>query len=436
MEEIKKTVIETYQKVVGTIVDPIKNRLGNPLFGSFIITWVIVNWRPVLYIIFERNSILKKFEYIDLHYYPDGNWWRYLWLPLIISSFYAIGITYVETAIGWFSRYSNRIKIKRHYDLEEKDLKEQTKILNLKNDIENINELTEKLEKSEKDVRDKQRTILEKEEDLGLRINELAELKVSLRTAKDSSDNFKALLDQKTEEITEKNTTIQTLNQNISELGEKIDNSNIDLNNRNDEISIFKKTVSTLERSILDLNNQIDVKKMELMNSENEIERLRSINIQLGSQVEQLKLQNKNDDENYIELIENSIRNYPLKYNLETNRSIVEMIDGPNNLTNHEKLRLSNLYSSKVEQFNKTGYNYVITINGDFRDQITIDTIESELKKHVNVVSANKIDNKTLEFLVLSKTLKINFEEFDYKLGEIAGVNSISFKENKKYLRD
>lgn len=62
-----------------------KQRLENPIWSTFVLTWSIVNWKLLAYLFFSPHSILTKLNIIDGKYSDPLHLWI---LPILISSIY------------------------------------------------------------------------------------------------------------------------------------------------------------------------------------------------------------------------------------------------------------------------------------------------------------------------------------------------------------
>src|ERR1700748_661850 len=69
-----------------------KSRLTNPLFASFILSWLIINWRVPVGIFGYKLDELKVDgykSYADL-ISKNASTWNYLWYPLISAALYTL----------------------------------------------------------------------------------------------------------------------------------------------------------------------------------------------------------------------------------------------------------------------------------------------------------------------------------------------------------
>lgn len=79
----------------------IKDRLTNPLISSFIIAWLVTNWRITLGVLLYDIKDLKADGYESYHQLVvwNSNWWHTLILPGCVSLFYTFAFPYIRAFI-------------------------------------------------------------------------------------------------------------------------------------------------------------------------------------------------------------------------------------------------------------------------------------------------------------------------------------------------
>lgn len=103
------------KQVLYSITQTIKDRFGNPLIGSFIITWCIWNYRTLLVIVGSGDGGWeKKIEYISHKLYPTGNY-------IIFDGFIAplIGTAIWLFALPWFLKHGAIFHERRRNDYKK-----------------------------------------------------------------------------------------------------------------------------------------------------------------------------------------------------------------------------------------------------------------------------------------------------------------------------
>lgn len=79
----------------------LKDRLTNPFTSSFIITWLITNYRiPVGLFFYKQNELWRDryHSYIDL-IRDNLSWWEMFWIPLLGAAFYTFVFPWLKVAI-------------------------------------------------------------------------------------------------------------------------------------------------------------------------------------------------------------------------------------------------------------------------------------------------------------------------------------------------
>lgn len=78
-----------------------KERLKNPMIGSFILAWAAINWRLIAILFFSSKTMEKRIEFIETNYF-DINY--NLWIPIAFAVFYVLILPYIMALFDWLSR--------------------------------------------------------------------------------------------------------------------------------------------------------------------------------------------------------------------------------------------------------------------------------------------------------------------------------------------
>lgn len=100
---------------------PINERVRSPFYGSFIISWLIFNWR-VVYLLFSKDDYFKgihKLDYIgnflDLSIWH--NWGATVIFPLILALIYLFVIPVVDLALFGYLETNRQQKLQKKYTI-------------------------------------------------------------------------------------------------------------------------------------------------------------------------------------------------------------------------------------------------------------------------------------------------------------------------------
>jgi hypothetical protein len=86
-----------------TIFKTSEERIKNPIIGSFFTSWLIFNWKPILFFIFTNKTVEEKIIYIENNYSSS---WNLLWHPLISTFICLIILPYINLTIEFLLNYS------------------------------------------------------------------------------------------------------------------------------------------------------------------------------------------------------------------------------------------------------------------------------------------------------------------------------------------
>lgn len=97
----------------------LNDRLNNPLLFSFMIAFVICNWKGISYFFFADIDIEEKLIIITKDYY---SWVSGFWIPLSIALFYSIALPYINVGIEYILIKSKDFHFDNLNSLEVNDL--------------------------------------------------------------------------------------------------------------------------------------------------------------------------------------------------------------------------------------------------------------------------------------------------------------------------
>jgi len=135
---------------ISDIFKNIKDRLSSPLFFSFILSWIICNWKVTIALLWydpkqiDPNKFKSIFDFIYLNTDP----WHTFYLPLILALAYTILSPIVSNAIRLFNSLIDKIGENKNLEITKGSNIPIAKFLSLK---ENYDARTEVLEKIIKD---------------------------------------------------------------------------------------------------------------------------------------------------------------------------------------------------------------------------------------------------------------------------------------------
>lgn len=79
-------------------------RIKNPLIGTFLMSWILFNWKGILFLIISTNDIESKFTILSDRYYSFGIFILY---PLLLALAYIFILPYINLLIDLLLRDIN-----------------------------------------------------------------------------------------------------------------------------------------------------------------------------------------------------------------------------------------------------------------------------------------------------------------------------------------
>ncbi|WP_345291124.1 hypothetical protein [Flavobacterium hankyongi] len=317
------------------VLDSYRERLKNPILGTYTITFILCNWRPILILLNSKNSIEKNIEVIDEKY---SFWGAILW-PVLLTAVVVLAIPYLmmllEQAINKALLYRKKLK----YDSSIEDYNHKIVIASKEFEIQSQKSGTRTIEMLQTNIEsleiDKQVLIDQLSQQKEIDSAEISKLKDIIKLEKEKNE---VKFNEKTFEIPY--TVFETYNylQSSGRLEEFLQNydyfgsyysstelinyyRNLGLMNYRDSRYFFTELGGMLFNFLFELNYSKDLKKkfksvVERLNK-HEISIFRAANIEnrdlnLSGFNQQLVAQLKEDG--FIE--ESQFKN---RYNLTTN---------------------------------------------------------------------------------------------------------------------
>jgi hypothetical protein len=174
--------------IILNLLDSSRERLKNPIVGSFIIAWLVLNWKPISIFLFEDLQMIEKIRIIEFKYSSN---WNFLWFPLIFSFLYNLAMTYILSFLelivskGIKNRYKNQIQIKINEIKNKTSLAEHEFILeNTKagfREVDQTNRIIDNLKKENENL---------KNENILLKENLNQQKSISLEEMRNSSEEI------------------------------------------------------------------------------------------------------------------------------------------------------------------------------------------------------------------------------------------------------
>lgn len=97
------------KELIHSIFSTSKERIANPIIGTFLLSWIAFNWKPIIYILTSGQKIESKINYIDSNFSSITN---LLFYPLLTVFVYILVVPYVNLLFEYLLEFS---RIKRNF---------------------------------------------------------------------------------------------------------------------------------------------------------------------------------------------------------------------------------------------------------------------------------------------------------------------------------
>lgn len=78
---------------VKELIDAIKNRLNSSITGSYILSWLVVNWKFIFILIVSPLPVMERISLAE----QNLNYWIGFGVPLVFMVFYVLGLPFLDS---------------------------------------------------------------------------------------------------------------------------------------------------------------------------------------------------------------------------------------------------------------------------------------------------------------------------------------------------
>ncbi len=157
-----------------SVFESSKERFKNPLLGTFVISWLVVNWEPLSVFLLSTKTIETRITYIKLTYS------NLIILPIVIALSYYLVLPYVMGALEYLIKKAYKIRKSNQTGQKLFDIQEQQRIAEEEAILENI-------KANNRDQVDQNRQIKRLKKQLDERDKEIQSLAFELTNLKDDN---------------------------------------------------------------------------------------------------------------------------------------------------------------------------------------------------------------------------------------------------------
>ena len=249
--------------IISSILKTSEERIRNPFIGTFLISFIALNWKAFLIIFFSTYRIEARINIVE-NDYNDIN--TYLLLPLVISAIYVGVLPYIMLLFDKIGH--SALKGRKESFLQQKliDIKglqsiaeEEVKLENLRADYKEKSDLNRKINNLNNEIQDKIELIENLENENSELKNELSHLNESFKSDREKFNGLENERMSLSKRIKAQEENFKKLQKEKSDLENKINYSAEDFSQFDDRfIDDFVKDVGYLLRKTEYPKNEIN----------------------------------------------------------------------------------------------------------------------------------------------------------------------------------
>lgn len=158
--KVDETLSSKLGRAIDSFMNPINQRMSNPLIGSFIISWAVLNWQPIIFFILSKQNVEGKILHIKDFFYNDNwlwgygfhNWCMYFLFPLLVSCLYVWLIPRLENLVDMVNKDPIDSKIERKHNEKISNYKKLKEIATEDARVEEAKSQFKTLEEKNKEI--------------------------------------------------------------------------------------------------------------------------------------------------------------------------------------------------------------------------------------------------------------------------------------------
>jgi len=154
-------MLESLKEYLSSTINTAANRISNPVFGAFALSWCAFNWKSILYLLLSDYGVFDKINYIS----ENSSWLTVIVLPFASSLILCVLLPWINNYISaWQDKpLDNSDSIENHRKAKRILRATRLQRLNAKHDVTYDRVKTG----AEKDIQDMREKITESQDRMG-----------------------------------------------------------------------------------------------------------------------------------------------------------------------------------------------------------------------------------------------------------------------------
>ncbi len=131
------------EKEVKPLTEGFGRKFRNPIIAGFVLSWIVFNWKFLLFLMFSKLTIEKKFEAAKTTYLNGFSGFLF---PFLVSIFLYIAIPYLTVFLDNLLEHSKQLRKRKVINSQVKLLEDEQKLLYAQNRYFDRDELIKTIE--------------------------------------------------------------------------------------------------------------------------------------------------------------------------------------------------------------------------------------------------------------------------------------------------
>lgn len=112
--------MESLREILDSIGAHLRTRFANPLYGAYLFSWAVINFRLLL-VLLGNGTWREKIDYIDTVLYPHWWWWGWFGVayPLLVAIALVVTSPFAQRWVAVFLREREKTTIQRLLQIAE-----------------------------------------------------------------------------------------------------------------------------------------------------------------------------------------------------------------------------------------------------------------------------------------------------------------------------
>lgn len=210
-------MLESFKEYFSSTVNTAAQRVSNPVFGAFVLSWSAFNWKSILYLLLSDSSIIDKITYIS-----DNSSWK------TVALYPCLSVALLCGGLPWINNFISAWQAKPLDNNDSIDNLRKAKLLHRATRLQRLkakHDVTYDKVKTgaEKDIQSMKEEIIKSKDSMGELTAELNAKEAELKKKDEELQGTRSMLSEVKASLKDASETILKLNNDYKNLKQSFD---------------------------------------------------------------------------------------------------------------------------------------------------------------------------------------------------------------------